>query len=39
MPLVAANLNDHLRVLVGTAFGLTHAADDLQLKSIVEMEF
>jgi hypothetical protein len=29
----------HLRVLVGPAFGLTKASDDLQLRSIVEYEF
>lgn len=31
--------NEHVRVLFGPAIGLTRAADDLQLKSIVEIEF
>ena len=29
----------HVRVLVGPAFGLTRVSDDLQLKSLVEIEF
>ena len=29
----------HVRVLAGPAFGLTRASDDLQLRSIVEVEF
>ncbi len=39
MPVVAASFTPHSRILFGPAFGLTHAADDLQLKSIVEIEF
>lgn len=39
MPVVAASLTPHTRILVGPAFGLTKAADDIQLKSIVEVEF
>ena len=39
MPVVAANLNPHTRILFGPAFGLTKASDDIQLKSIVEIEF
>ena len=39
MPVIATNLNPHTRVLFGPAFGLTHASDDVQLKSIVEIEF
>ena len=39
MPTIAASLTPHSRILFGTAVGLTHAADDLQLKSIVEVEF
>ena len=39
MPVVAASLTPHSRILFGPAIGLTHAADDLQLKSIVEIEF
>jgi len=39
MPVVAANLNPHARILFGPAFGLTKATDDIQLKSIVEIEF
>ena len=39
IPGVYANLTPHLRVLVGPAFGLTRASDDLQLRSIVEWEF
>ena len=39
MPVIAASLTPNCRVLFGPAVGLTHAADDLQLKSIVEIEF
>ena len=39
VPALYANLAPHVRVLAGPAFGLTHASDDLQLKSIVEVEF
>ncbi|MBI3332585.1 MAG: hypothetical protein HYZ93_00645 [Candidatus Omnitrophica bacterium] len=39
MPVVAASPTPHVRVLFGPAFGLTRATDDLQLKSIVEVEF
>ena len=39
MPVIAANLTPHSRILFGPAFGLTRASDDLQLKSIVEIEF
>ena len=39
MPIVAGNLSPHARILFGPAFGLTRAADDVQLKSIVEIEF
>ena len=39
MPVVAASLTPHARILFGPAIGLTHAADDLQLKSVVEIEF
>ena len=38
VPGVYTSVNRHLRLLVGAAFGLTHAADDLQLRSIVEWE-
>ena len=39
MPMIAANLTPHVRVLFGPAFGLTRAADDIQLNSITEIEF
>lgn len=39
MPVVAFSPAPHSRILFGPAVGLTHAADDLQLKSIVEIEF
>ena len=39
VPGVYTSLSPHVRVLVGPAFGLTHASDDLQLRSIVEVEF
>ena len=39
MPVVAFSPSQHTRVLFGPAFGLTRAADDIQLKSIVEVEF
>ena len=39
VPGIYASLTPHVRLLVGPAFGLTRASDDLQLKSIVEIEF
>ena len=39
MPVIAVSPSAHIRILFGPAFGLTPAADDLQLKSIVEVEF
>ena len=39
VPGLYASLTPHLRLLVGPAFGITRASDDLQLKSILEMEF
>ena len=39
VPGLYTNLTPHVRLLVGPAFGLTRASDDLQLKSIVEVEF
>ena len=39
MPVVAAMLTPHSRILFGPAFGLTRASDDLQLRSILEIEF
>ena len=39
VPGIYTNLTPHLRVLVGPAFGLTRASDDLQLHSLVEVEF
>ena len=39
MPLIAFNPTPNTRILFGPAFGLTGPADDLQLKSIVEIEF
>ena len=39
VPGLYAQLRPHLKLLVGPAFGLTRASDDVQLKSIVEAEF
>ncbi len=39
VPGLYMSLTKHLRLLVGAAFGLTKASDDLQLRSIVEWEF
>ena len=39
VPGIYASLGPHVRLLAGPAFGLTHSSDDLQLKSIVEVEF
>ena len=39
IPGLYTNLTPHLRILVGPSFGLTRASDDVQLKSIVEVEF
>ena len=39
VPGVYANITPHMRVLFGPAIGLTRGTDDLQLKSIVEIEF
>ena len=39
VPGLYTTLTPHVRILVGPAFGLTRASDDLQLRSIVEVEF
>lgn len=39
IPGVYTNLTDHVRLLAGVGFGLTRASDDVQLKSILEIEF
>ena len=39
LPGLYTSLTPHIRVLVGPAFGLTRRSDDLQLKSLVEIEF
>ena len=39
MPTVATSLTPHVRILAGPAFGLTRVSDDLQLRSIIEVEF
>ena len=39
VPGLYASLTPHVRLLVGPAFGLTRASDDLQLRSLVEVEF
>ena len=39
VPGIYTSLTPHVRVLVGPAFGLTRVSDDLQLRSIVEVEF
>ena len=39
IPGIYTSITPHVRLLVGPAFGLTRSSDDLQLKSIVEVEF
>ena len=39
MPTLAFSPSPHVRILFGPAFGLTGPADDVQIKSIVEIEF
>ena len=39
LPGIAISITPHVRVIAGPAFGLTSVTDDLQLKSIVEIEF
>ena len=39
VPGLYTSLTPHVRVLAGPAFGLTRVSDDLQLRSIVEVEF
>ena len=39
VPGIYTNLTAHVRLLAGVAFGLTKAADDVQLKSLLEWEF
>ena len=39
IPGLYTDLTSHVRWLIGPSFGLTRASDDLQLKSIVEVEF
>ena len=39
VPGIYTSVTDHVRVLFGPAIGLTSATDDLQLRSIVEVEF
>ena len=39
IPGISTNITPHIHVLAGPAFGLTRVSDDLQLKSIVEVEF
>jgi len=39
VPGIYTSLTPHVRLLVGPAFGLTRVSDDLQLKSLVEIEF
>ncbi len=39
VPGLYMNVTPHVRLLVGPSFGLTKASDDVQLKSIVEVEF
>ncbi len=39
VPGIYTGLTPHVRVLFGPAFGLTRSSDDLQLRSIVEVEF
>jgi len=39
MPAIYTSLTRNVRLLAGPAFGLTRESDDLQLKSILEVEF
>ncbi len=39
LPGIYTNPTPNIRILVGPAFGLTRTSDDLQLRSIVEVEF
>ena len=39
VPGIYTSLTPHVRILAGPAFGLTRSSDDLQLRSIVEVEF
>ncbi len=39
VPGIYTSVTPHIRILAGPAFGLTRASDDLQLRSIVEVEF
>lgn len=39
VPGIYTSLTPHVRLLAGPAFGLTRSSDDLQLRSIVEVEF
>jgi len=39
VPGIYTSLTPHVRVLAGPAFGLTRVSDDLQLRSLVEIEF
>ncbi len=39
LPGVAVTFTPHVRLLAGPAFGLTSPTDDLQVKSILEVEF
>jgi hypothetical protein len=39
VPGIYTSLTPHVRLLAGPAFGLTRASDDLQLRTIVEIEF
>ena len=39
VPGISTHLSEHLCLLVGSAIGLTETSDDLQLRSILEVEF
>lgn len=39
VPGIYTSLTPHVRVLIGPAFGLTRVSDDVQLRSLVEVEF
>ena len=39
VPGIYTRLTEHVRLLIGSAFGLTRVSDDVQLKSILEVEF
>lgn len=39
MPTIATTITPHIRLLAGPAFGMTRSSNDVQLRSILEVEF